>query len=160
MSYKSICIIKLKTINQDWLIYIGLATSFFLHSNDILDISFIMFVVRQCPNEIKNLNESKLTYVYKDKCLLFVSKAETSSVEASNKCRKRLAGITGHLVTIPDMDTMDFIMNMLNNTLQWTQESVWVGLSASGGGWKWAAGNYHSTFSFIYSHVISAYWFS
>ena len=72
---------------------------------------------------------------------MFVKK-EKNWEKASSKCQEWGTDIAGNLVTIPDMDTMNFIIETLNNTLQWTYESFWIGLNARNSGWKWATGKY------------------
>ena len=100
-----------------------------------------MFQERQCPDKIKSLNKG-FTHIYNDKCLLFVDKEKTWE-KASNKCQTWGKDIAGNLVTIPDNETMNIIMNILNYSLQWTNDYVWIGLKFYlDGDWKWATGIY------------------
>ena len=115
---------------------------YFSYNRTYLIYAFFMFVGSQCPDEINSLNESNFlrVFVYKEKCLMFLKKEKTSWAQASSKCQNFGLGIAGNLVTIPDMATMNFIIDILKHTLRWTHESLWIGLTVHRSRWKWAAG--------------------
>ena len=105
------------------------------------------FLENRCPEEIKSIKGYNEIYIYKDKCLLFVKKEKTWA-KASSACKKFGTGLGGNLVTIPDIDTMLFIMHILNYSQQWINESLWIGLHIRGGRWKWASGIFIKSWHF------------
>ena len=88
------------------------------------------------PGQNKRITRRK--FAYKDKCLLFVNEKATWS-EARSYCQG-VSGVSGNLVTIPDNETMNFIINKLDSSLRWDVGNVWIGFSYSNGGWKWVTG--------------------
>ena len=92
----------------------------------------------QCPDELRGLPGH--LYAFRNKCYLYVPKAETWE-DARSNCQRWGTGISGNLVTISDKDTMDAIKNTFTY-LKWTYTGVWIGLHVQGRKWKWVTGSY------------------
>ena len=82
-------------------------------------------------------------------------------LDAGQKYLQKMGtGFDGNLVTIPDKDTLKFILNTLSKTLQWPDELLWIGLYVHDSKWKWATGIITMIIcimSFNHAHVILNY---
>ena len=103
-------------------------------------IMIFLNLATECPDKIKRIPRRRATY--KDKCLVFVN-TEVTWEEVSSTCQTWGTGISGNLVTIPDNETLNIIISILDNS---GRPDVWIGLSRTlGVGWKWVTGiSFHS----------------
>ncbi|GFR84190.1 C-type lectin [Elysia marginata] len=88
-----------------------------------------------CPENLAQVRHSH-TDVHNDVCYLFVDD-ELFWKKARDKC----FSLGGEMVSIDNQETMDYLAAKLDSKeLGWNRKGVWIGMSYSGGTWRWTNG--------------------
>ena len=81
----------------------------------------IQYTTQDCPS---SLPAHSNLYVYKSSCYDFISNTAHEFNEAERVCEAR----NGHLVTIPDRETQQFLYNTISRDFHY-QGKIWIGLT-------------------------------